>query len=42
MLTQSHPERAEKLLELAQADVTTRWEEYAQMAGRSKNGKGAA
>jgi len=42
MLTQSHPERAEKLLELAQADVNTRWDAYEQLAGRSKNGKGAA
>jgi pyruvate-ferredoxin/flavodoxin oxidoreductase len=37
MLTQSHPERAAKLLELAQGDVETRWQTYAQMAGL--NGK---
>ncbi len=39
MLTQSHPERAAKLLELAQGDVETRWESYAKLAGRSSNGK---
>jgi pyruvate-ferredoxin/flavodoxin oxidoreductase len=39
MLTQSHPERAAKLLELAQGDVETRWEAYAKLAGRSSNGK---
>ncbi len=39
MLTQSHPERAAKLLELAQGDVATRWETYVQLAGRSSNGK---
>jgi pyruvate-ferredoxin/flavodoxin oxidoreductase len=33
MLKQSNPERAEKLAELAQADVATRWETYAQLAG---------
>ncbi len=38
MLTKSHPERAAKLLELAQNDVQTRWEQYSQMA--QKNGKG--
>jgi len=39
MLTQSHPERAAKLLELAQGDVETRWKSYAKLAGRSSNGK---
>jgi len=39
MLTQSHPERAAKLLELAQGDIETRWETYVQLAGRSSNGK---
>ncbi|MCI0394408.1 MAG: pyruvate:ferredoxin (flavodoxin) oxidoreductase [Chloroflexi bacterium] len=33
MLTQSHPERAARLLELAQADVETRWTTYARLAG---------
>ncbi len=42
MLTQSHPERAAKLLELAQADVQARWETYAQLAGLKTNGKGKA
>jgi pyruvate-ferredoxin/flavodoxin oxidoreductase len=42
MLTQSHPDRAAKLLELAQADVKSSWETYAQMAGISTNGKGRA
>lgn len=32
MLTQSHPERAAKLLELAQSDVEARWEKYSQLA----------
>ena len=41
MLTQSHPERAAKLLELAQGDVKARWEGYAQLAGQSGNGKGS-
>ncbi len=40
MLTQSHPERAAKLLELAQQDVQTRWEAYSEMASRSPNGNG--
>jgi pyruvate-ferredoxin/flavodoxin oxidoreductase len=38
MLTQSHPERAAKLLELAQMDVKKRWETHAQLA--ATNGKG--
>jgi pyruvate-ferredoxin/flavodoxin oxidoreductase len=37
MLTKSHPERAEKLLELAKADVAAQWEKYSQLA--AKNGK---
>jgi pyruvate-ferredoxin/flavodoxin oxidoreductase len=42
MLTQSHPDRAAKLLELAQSDVETRWATYAQLAGLKTNGKGKA
>lgn len=43
MLTQSHPERAAKLLQLAEADVKARWETYAEMAARPiKNGKDQA
>ena len=38
MLTKSQPERAAKLLELAQQDVEKRWEEYSQLA--QTNGKG--
>jgi pyruvate-ferredoxin/flavodoxin oxidoreductase len=38
MLTKSQPERAAKLLELAQQDVEKRWEEYSQLA--QANGKG--
>jgi len=38
MLTQSHPERAAKLLELAKADVQARWEAHAQLAGLNGNG----
>jgi len=40
MLTQSHPDRAARLLELAQADVNNRWETYRQLAGQvdGKNG----
>jgi len=41
MLTQSHPEAAARLLELAQTDVQTRWHTYAQMAGIG-NGNGKA
>jgi pyruvate-ferredoxin/flavodoxin oxidoreductase len=33
MLTRSHPERAEDLFELAQADIDSRWRLYEQMAG---------
>jgi len=36
MLTQSHPERAARLMELAQNDVKSRWERYAEMAGKHK------
>jgi pyruvate-ferredoxin/flavodoxin oxidoreductase len=42
MLRKSHPDRAAKLLELAQGDVEARWAEYAQLAGLSGNGKGEA
>jgi pyruvate-ferredoxin/flavodoxin oxidoreductase len=42
MLTQSHPDRAAKLLELAQADVEACWDNYLQLAGLSGNGKGKA
>ena len=41
MLTQSKPERAAKLLELAQADLNARWERYSQMAGSGSNGHGS-
>jgi pyruvate-ferredoxin/flavodoxin oxidoreductase len=37
MLTQSHPERAAKLLELAKSDVAAQWEMYSELA--AKNGK---
>ncbi len=36
MLTKSHPERAARLMELAQADVKERWEDYAEMARKSR------
>ncbi|HSH05087.1 MAG TPA: pyruvate:ferredoxin (flavodoxin) oxidoreductase [Anaerolineae bacterium] len=35
ILSQSHPERAAELLELAQADVDERWERHAAMANKS-------
>ena len=39
MLTQSHPERAARLMELAQGDVSKRWEQYTQLAEQiKKNG----
>jgi pyruvate-ferredoxin/flavodoxin oxidoreductase len=40
MLTKSQPERAAKLLELARADVQSRWQNYAQLAGISTKGNG--
>ncbi|MDX1613216.1 MAG: pyruvate:ferredoxin (flavodoxin) oxidoreductase [Candidatus Promineifilaceae bacterium] len=40
MLTQSHPERAEKLIELAQEDIEDQWEDYLRLAGRNGNGRG--
>ncbi len=40
MLTQSHPERAAKLLELARGDVQTRWETYSEMAAKPPKGNG--
>jgi pyruvate-ferredoxin/flavodoxin oxidoreductase len=39
MLAQSQPERAARLLELAEQDVKTRWETYARLAGLNGNGK---
>jgi pyruvate-ferredoxin/flavodoxin oxidoreductase len=42
MLRKSHPDRAAKLLELAQTDVESRWADYSLMAGLSGNGKGKA
>jgi pyruvate-ferredoxin/flavodoxin oxidoreductase len=33
MLTRSNPERAEKLLRIAQRDITERWHFYEQLAG---------
>ena len=39
MLTKSHPERAAKLLELAQSDVDKRWEQYSQLAQKNDKGK---
>ena len=40
MLTQSHPERAAKLLELAKGDVEARWQTYSELAARKpKNGQ---
>jgi pyruvate-ferredoxin/flavodoxin oxidoreductase len=38
MLTKSNPEAAERLLDLAKADVMTRWNQYEDMA--AQNGKG--
>jgi pyruvate-ferredoxin/flavodoxin oxidoreductase len=38
MLTQSHPERAAKLMEMAKQDVKNMWKKYQQLAG--SNGKG--
>jgi pyruvate-ferredoxin/flavodoxin oxidoreductase len=38
MLTQSHPERAAKLMEMAKQDVKNKWEKYSQLA--ATNGKG--
>lgn len=40
MLTQSHPERAAKLLQLAQEDVKSRWQRYEEMAAASPKGNG--
>ena len=42
MLRKSHPDRAAKLLELAQSDVDTRWAAYSKLAGVGGNGKGKA
>jgi pyruvate-ferredoxin/flavodoxin oxidoreductase len=38
MLTQSNPEAAERLLELAKADVEMRWEQYERLAKANGNG----
>jgi pyruvate-ferredoxin/flavodoxin oxidoreductase len=38
MLTKSNPEAAERLLELAKADVASRWKKYEELA--AQNGKG--
>ncbi len=42
MLTQSHPDRADKLLKLAKEDVAELWETYNQLANPKTNGKGNA
>jgi pyruvate-ferredoxin/flavodoxin oxidoreductase len=39
MLTQSHPERAAKLMDLAKLDVEKQWEKYSQLAGTNGKGK---
>jgi len=39
MLTQSHPERAAKLMEMAKQDVKNMWEKYQQLAGTNGKGK---
>ncbi|MGB3715062.1 MAG: pyruvate:ferredoxin (flavodoxin) oxidoreductase [Candidatus Promineifilaceae bacterium] len=39
MLTQSHPERAAKLMDLAKMDVEKQWEKYSQLAGTNGKGK---
>jgi pyruvate-ferredoxin/flavodoxin oxidoreductase len=38
MLAHSNPEAAERLLELAEEDVKTRWHLYEQLAAMSVNG----
>jgi pyruvate-ferredoxin/flavodoxin oxidoreductase len=40
MLTKSNPEAAERLLELAKSDVTTRWNQYEDLAAHNGNGNG--
>jgi pyruvate-ferredoxin/flavodoxin oxidoreductase len=37
MLTRAHPERAEHLFQLAQADIDARWELYEQLAGMHRS-----
>jgi pyruvate-ferredoxin/flavodoxin oxidoreductase len=37
MLARAHPERAEDLFRLAQADIDSRWQLYEQMAGVQRN-----
>ena len=39
MLTQSHPERAAKLMDLAKMDVKKMWDKYLQLAGTNGKGK---
>jgi pyruvate-ferredoxin/flavodoxin oxidoreductase len=39
MLTQSHPERAAKLMEMAKQDVKNMWKKYSQLAGTNGKGK---
>ncbi len=39
MLTQSHPERAAQLLELAKGDVKSRWDAHEQLANKNGNSK---
>jgi pyruvate-ferredoxin/flavodoxin oxidoreductase len=39
MLTQSHPERAAKLMDLAKMDVEKQWEKYSQLAGTKDKGR---
>ena len=41
MLTQSHPETAERLLELAKSDVAMRWDQYMQLADAGKKSNGS-
>jgi len=40
MLTQSAPEQAERLLELAKADVQNRWEQYERLSRQEPSGNG--
>jgi pyruvate-ferredoxin/flavodoxin oxidoreductase len=40
MLTKSNPEAAERLLELAKADVTARWNQYEDLVAQNSKGNG--
>jgi pyruvate-ferredoxin/flavodoxin oxidoreductase len=40
MLTKSNPEAAERLLKLAKSDVTTRWNQYEDLAAQDVKGNG--